>query len=72
MDKSLERYFLAKLKLMLFNMTGGEEMSKLGGVKFAVSFKAQSNGSDILMQHHSTLLIPECCTRLATMLHAVA
>ena len=53
-------------------MTGGEEMSKLGGVKFAVSFKAQSNGSDVLMQYDSTLLIPECCTRLATMLHAVA
>ena len=31
--------------------------------------KARSNGSNILMQHHPTLLNPTFCTRLATMLH---
>ena len=52
---------------------GGEgKTTKLGGVKFAVLFKAQSNGSNMSMQHHSTLLLPACCTRLATMLHDVA
>ena len=30
------------------------------------------NGSNMLMQHHPTLLNPTCCTRLATMLHDVA
>ena len=35
-----------------------------------VVVKAWPNGSNMLMQHHPTLLNP-CCTRLATMLHDV-
>ena len=34
--------------------------------------KARPNGSNMLLQHHPTLLNPTCCTRLATMLHDVA
>ena len=34
-------------------------------------FKALPNGSNMLIQHHPTLLNPTCCTRLATMLDDV-
>ena len=37
-----------------------------------IKFKARPNESNMLMQHHPTLLNPTCCTRLATMLHDVA
>ena len=59
------------ITLTLCGELGGQNPFLLSSTFTFLAVKAWPNGSNMLVQHHPTLLNATCCTRLATMLHDV-